>query len=65
MNCKICKRYKRTCPKPAVGNLVDPENKMFNELVCIDLKERNGCWIMYMIEVVPRSTRAKFISTKE
>ena len=38
---------------------------MFNEHVSIDLKERNGCWIMYMIDVVTRFTRAGFITTKE
>ena len=39
--CIVCKRYKPTVPKPAVGNLFDPEKMIFNQMVSIDLKERN------------------------
>ena len=30
--CETCQRYKRTMPRPAVGNLFDPEKMNFNEL---------------------------------
>ena len=49
--CETCQRYKRTMPRPAVGNLFDPEKMNFNELISIDLKERNSKFIMFMIDV--------------
>ena len=51
-------------PRPAVGNLFDPEKMKFNEIVTIDLKERNGKFIMYMIDVITRYTRASYIPSK-
>ena len=36
-DCHICKRYKPTFPKPAVGNLIDPDKMKFNQIVSIDL----------------------------
>ena len=41
-DCTVCKRYKPTISKSAVGNLFDPQKMKFNQMVSIDLKERNG-----------------------
>ena len=41
-NCVVCKRFKPSMPKPAVGSLLDPETAKFNEMVTADLKVRNG-----------------------
>ena len=64
-NCIVCRRYKPTIPKPAVGNSCDPEKMKFNQMVSIDLKERNGRLILYMIDVVTRYTRAIFMKSKK
>ena len=32
-DCIVCKRYMLTIPKPAVGNLFDPEKMKFNQMV--------------------------------
>ena len=61
----ICKRYKPTFPKPAVGNLIDPDKMKFNQIVSIDLKQWKDRWIIYMIDVVTRYTRASFIKNKQ
>ncbi|XP_066921692.1 uncharacterized protein [Clytia hemisphaerica] len=37
----------------------------FNEVVSIDLKERNGKHILYLIDMVTRYTRADFFKSKE
>ena len=52
------------CPPPW-GNLFDPEKMKFNQMVSIDLKERNGRLILYMIDVVTRYTRDIFIKSKK
>ena len=62
--CMVCKRYKPTNSRPAVGNLFDPEKLQFNQVVSIDLKERNGRYILYIIDIVTRYTRAQFIKNK-
>ena len=64
-NCEVCKRYKPSIPKPAVGNLFTPDKMKFNEVVSIDLKERNGKHILYLIDMVTRYTRADFVKSKE
>ena len=45
--CSVCKRFKPTLPKPAVGNLFDPDKIKFNQVVSIDLKQyrTNGLFI--------------------
>ena len=45
--CFVCKRFKPTLPKPAVGNLFDPDKIKFNQVVSIDLKQyrTNGLFI--------------------
>ena len=62
--CLVCKRYKPTIPRPAVGNLFDPDKMKFNEVVSLDLKYRNGKWILYMIDMVTRFTRATYVEDK-
>lgn len=37
----------------------------FNEVVSIDLKERNGKHIIYMMDMVTRYTRADFVKSKD
>ncbi len=64
-NCDVCKRYKPTIPKPAVGNLMDPDKMKLNELVSLDLKDKNGKYILYIIDVVTRYTRACFVASKK
>lgn len=63
--CDVCKRYKPTIPRPAVGNLFDPDKMRFNQYVSIDLKHRNGKYILYMIDMVTRYTRACYVQDKE
>ena len=62
--CKTCQLYAPTIPKPAVGNLFDPDKMNFNEIVSLDLKHRNTKMILYMIDVVARFTRATFVRDK-
>ena len=62
--CLVCKRYKRSLPKPAVGNFIDPEKACFNDVVTADLKHRNGRLILYMIDTFSRYTRASFVGDK-
>ena len=63
-NCDICKRYKPMIPRPAVGNLYDPSKLTFNSIVTVDLKEWIGKYIMYIIDLFSRYTRADFIQSK-
>ena len=63
-DCIVCKRYKSTIPKPAVGNLFNHEKMKFNQMAS-NLKERNGRSILYMFDVVIRCTRAIFIKSKK
>ena len=62
--CLICKRYKPSIPRPAVGNLLDPEKAKFNEIVTADLKHRDGELILYLIDAFSRFTRATFLPNK-
>ena len=64
-DCCVCKKYKPTSPKPAVGNLMDPDKMKFNQIVSMDLKQWKDRWIIYMIDVVTRYTRASFINNKK
>ena len=49
--CSVCKRFKPTLPKPAVGNLFDQDKIKFNQVVSIDLKQyrTNGLFISLML----------------
>ena len=51
-------------PKPAIGNLFDPDKMKFNQIVRIDLKQRNDKLIIYMIDAVTIYTRATFVENK-
>ena len=51
MDVKTCQLYAPTIPKPAVGNLFDPDKTNFNEIVSLDLKHRNTKMILYMIDI--------------
>ena len=64
-NCLVCKRFKPSMPKPAVGHLLDPDTAKFNEIVTGDLKVRNGKLILYLIDIFSRFTRAIFIPNKK
>ena len=54
----VFNRYKQTIPWPVVGNLMDPEKMVFNQIVSIDLKQRGDKYIIYIPELVARYTRA-------
>ena len=45
--CSVCERFKPTLPKPAVGNLFDPDKIKFNQVLRMDLKQykTNGLFI--------------------
>ena len=63
--CKICKMYKPTNPRPVAGPLVDPNKMKFNEVVSLDIKVRKDGYILYMIDMVTRFTRATFLKNKD
>ena len=62
--CTLCKRYAPTFPRPVVSNLFDPDKMRFNQVVSLDLKEWKGQYILYLIDMVTRYTRAHFIPNK-
>ena len=62
--CSVCKRFQPTLPKPAVGNLFDPDKMKLNQVGRIDLKKYKNKWIIYLIDVVTRYTRATFVENK-
>ena len=50
-NCKTCKLYSRTPPKPIVAI---PFAKMFNEHVAMDLKDINSKKVLHIIDHATR-----------
>ena len=64
-NCKICKLYRKTPPRPVVGNLFNPDKMKFNNMVSFDLMKRSGRWILYMIDMVTEYTQAKYVKNKK
>ena len=62
--CEICKKYQRTPSRPIVSL---PLAKDFNDVVAMDLKEwkKGSIYILYMIDVSTRYTRAAIIKNKE
>ena len=64
-NCKTCKVYKPTCPRPAVSGLTNPERMRFNNVVSLDLKEWENGHILYLIDMITRFTRAQFVPDKK
>lgn len=59
--CIICKRYKRTPPRPVVGF---PLASSFNETVAFDLKFFDGQIVLHMIDHATRYSRACVIPNK-
>ena len=63
-NCDICRKYKKTPPRPVVGlNLA----KDFNEVVSLDLKEwkANKIYFLHMTDMATRFTRSGIIYSKD
>ena len=68
LNCSsVCKRFKPTLPKPAVGYVFDLDKMKFNQVVSIDFKQYKNKWIIYLYlsiyyttDVATRCTRADF-----
>ena len=61
--CDICKRYKRTPPRPVVSFLLATE---FNETVALDLKTFHGSgYMLHMIDHATRYSQACFIKNKQ
>lgn len=61
-NCEGCIKRKRNPDKPAVAMPMATE---FNEKIAIDLKIWKGHYILYMIDMWSRLTKAKVISRKK
>ena len=61
-NCVICKKYKKTPPRPVVGF---PMATKFNECVAMDLKFYDGKIILHMIDHVSKLSAAARVSSKE
>ena len=47
--CSVCKRFQPTLPKPAVGNLFEPDKMKLNQVVTFDLKKYKNKWIIYLM----------------
>ena len=47
--CNVCKVFSRTPSKSVVAL---PMAQQFNEIVCMDLKQRGSKWILYLIDNV-------------
>ena len=61
-SCVICKKYKKTPPRPVVGF---PMATKFNECVAMDLKFYDGKIILHMIDHVSKLSAAARVSSKE
>ena len=63
-NCEVCKRFKKSPNRPKVGL---PTSSDFNEVVALDLKERNNNkeYILYCICTFSRLTRGVIIKDKK
>ena len=59
--CEVCKRYKKTPPKPAVAL---PLAKQFNEVVAIDLKTFKDVYFIHFSDLHTRFHKAKVIRRK-
>ena len=61
-NCEICKRFHKT---PATPVVCLPLASDFNDVVAMDLKLwKNGYYILYLIDMFSRFTKAEFIEDK-
>ena len=63
MTCDFCLKRKRPPPRPIVGL---PLANMFNDVVCMDLKEyrHNKSWILHIIDSATKYSAACLISSK-
>ena len=61
MNCETCHKYKKTAPRPVVRM---PMATRFNELLTVYLKNWGKGYIIHLIDMFSRFSRAKFISNK-
>lgn len=62
-DCEICKKYKRTKPKPAVGLPLASE---YNETVAVDLHELEpGVWYLHIIDHFTRFSAGNIVITKK
>ena len=61
-NCQICKKYKKTPPRPKVAM---PFANEFNEAVCADLKSWKTGWILHLIDMHTRYTRSVPVTRKK
>lgn len=60
-NCQICKIYKKPPPRPTVSL---PMSNQFQETVAMDLKQFEGRFILYMIDMCTRLSAGIFIPNK-
>ena len=61
-NCQVCKKYKKTPPRPCVSLPLATE---FNEVVALDLKEwKPGIYFLHMIDLATRFSLAGVIRRK-
>ena len=64
-SCQICKIYKRTQPRPAVGLSTATE---FNETVAMDLKEwtkdESEVWFLHLVDHATRFSQSMVIRSK-
>ena len=61
-SCQICKKYKKTPPRPCVSLPLATE---FNEVVALDLKEwKQGIYFIHMIDLATRFSLAGVIHRK-
>ena len=61
-NCETCKRFHKT---PATPVVCLPLASDFNDVVVMDLKSwKNGFYILYLIDLFSRFTKAEFIKDK-
>ena len=61
-NCKICKKMKKTPPRPRIGM---PVANSFNEIVGIDLKVLgSGKYILWIVDMFTKLIKGKYISNK-
>ena len=59
--CESCRVFTKTPPRSFVAL---PMGKFFNDIVCVDLKQWNGGYILHMIDMWSRYTVSTFIRRK-
>ena len=61
--CQICRKLKKTPPRPRIGM---PVANTFNEVVALDLKvlNKNGEYILWMIDMFTKAIKGKYIKSK-